>query len=200
MKIVAIAIGAHGTTASVPIFGGIYEAALVCALGAAVAAAGGATRGDEARGEVSINEYRGRQTREDVFEFAEKPRVERQGDKWVITFAGKGMCDATAAIVDKDGKIVRHLASGVLGKNAPWPFKQDSLTQSLEWDGKDDRGQPAPEGCKVKVGLGLKTTLDRYIGDEPRLNAGGLVMACDGAGNVYSVADDGSSRITVLDR
>jgi hypothetical protein len=57
------------------------------------------------------------------------------------------------AIVDKDGKVIRHLASGVLGKNAPWPFRQDSLSQSLEWDGNDDFGKPAPSGSKAKVQL-----------------------------------------------
>jgi RNA polymerase sigma-70 factor (ECF subfamily) len=116
-----------------------------------------------------------RQEREEVFEFTQKPMVTKQGDpstssgqgKWIIAFASKGKCDATVAIVDKDGKIVRHLASGVLGKNAPWPFKQDSLAQSLEWDGKDDFGKPAPAGCKVRVGLGVKYTYERSMGWEP---------------------------------
>jgi hypothetical protein len=104
-----------------------------------------------------------RQEREEVFEFTQKPTVTKQGDKVIIAFASKGKCDATVAIVGPDGKIVRHLASGVLGKNAPWPFKQDSLSQSLEWDGRDDVGKPAPAGCKVKVALGLKPELDKLF-------------------------------------
>lgn len=173
-----------------------------CLLAAVAAIAGGSLAADEPAGEA--NEIKGRQEREEVFEFTEKPQIRSQksedrGQKWIITFASKGKCDATVAILDKDGKVVRHLASGVLGKSAPWPFKQDSLAQSLEWDGKDDRGQPAPAGCKVKVGLGLKATLDRLIGDEPRLNAGGSIMACDGGGNFYSISANRSSRITVLD-
>ena len=35
----------------------------------------------------------------------------------------------------------RHLAAGLLGKNAPRPFKKDSLSQELEWDMRDDAGK-----------------------------------------------------------
>jgi hypothetical protein len=59
------------------------------------------------------------QEREEVFEFTQKPAVTKEGDKIVISFASKGKCDATVSIVDKDGKVIRHLASGVLGVNAP---------------------------------------------------------------------------------
>lgn len=114
-----------------------------------------------------INPYNGRQVREETFEFAEKPTVEKRGAKYVIRFASRDACDATVAIMDKDGKIVRHLASGVLGPNAPWPFRQDSLAQQIEWDGKDDEGRPAPPGCRVKVGLGLTARLDRFLGWQP---------------------------------
>ena len=40
-----------------------------------------------------------------------------------IAFASKGWCDATVAIESTDGKILRHLASGVLGPKAPPPFQ-----------------------------------------------------------------------------
>jgi len=103
-----------------------------------------------------LNPYRGMQEREEVFEFSEKPSVKRDQDKWVITFASKGKCDATVAILDKDGKVVRHLASGVLGRNAPYPFQQDSLAQTIEWDGLTDDFREAPAGCRVRVSLGLK--------------------------------------------
>src|SRR6266853_1671679 len=69
--------------------------------------------------------------RQDVFEFAEKPQVARHGDQITITFTSKANCDATVAIETADGRIVRHLASGVLGSNAPIPFQTDSLKQSL---------------------------------------------------------------------
>jgi len=134
-----------------------------------------------------VNPFRGVQTRQKVFEFTEKPRLKKEGAKWIVTFASKGKCDATAAVVDKDGKIVRHLASGVLGENAPWPFKQGSLSQAVEWDGKDDLGNAAPESCQVRVSLGLKA---RYAGDmlfEPyRPPPEGVVaMCCDSQGRLY---------------
>ena len=96
-----------------------------------------AVAGEAAAGS-KINSFRGRQQRAGKFEFASKPQVSRQGDKYVVTFAATAPCDATVAIVDSKGKVVRHLAGGVLGRNAPWPFTQNSLSQSVEWDGKDD--------------------------------------------------------------
>jgi hypothetical protein len=58
---------------------------------------------------------------------------------------------ATVAVVDMDHKIVRHLASGVLGENAPCPFEQGTLPQRIEWDGKDDFGAPVPGGYVVNL-------------------------------------------------
>ena len=133
-----------------------------------------------------LNPCKGRQQRADKFEFAAKPQVKKQGANYVVTFASKAACDATVAIVDGKGKIVRHLASGVLGKNAPWPFSQDSLSQSIEWDGKDDQGQPAPSGCKVRVSLGLKAKLDNILGWGPghHVMARRAIAVAPG-GNVY---------------
>jgi len=114
--------------------------------------------GDAAAPESKNNPVTGRVAREEAIEFTQKPAVKKEGDKWVISFASKGKCDATVAIVAPDGKIVCHLASGVLGKNAPYPFKQGTLSQKIEWDGKDNLGKPFPAGCKVRVSLGLKAT------------------------------------------
>ncbi|MCX7806736.1 MAG: hypothetical protein N3A38_16350, partial [Planctomycetota bacterium] len=140
------------------------------------------------------NPVTGREMREEVFEFTQKPKVEKQGDKWVITFTSKGKCDATVAIVGPDGKIVRHLASGVLGANAPWPFRQGSLSQTLEWDGKDDFGKPAPAGCKAKVGLGLKASFDKaFFNPYTNINAAelgygnGVALKVDKDGSLYVV-------------
>lgn len=73
------------------------------------------------------------------FEFAQKPLVTRQGDRVAIVFAAKGYCDATVAVEDASGRSVRHLASGVLGPNAPPAFQKDSLKQAVVWDGEDDQ-------------------------------------------------------------
>jgi len=116
---------------------------------------------------ADVNPYNGRQEREQVFEFAQKPTVSKAGGKYVIRFASKAGCDATVAIMNEEGKIVRHLASGVLGKNAPWPLEQDSLAQEIEWDGRDDAGEPVAAGCEVRVCLGLQARLDRFLGWQP---------------------------------
>jgi hypothetical protein len=129
-----------------------------------------------------MNPFTGMQQREAVFEFAVKPQVDKQAGpstgsagsgqvKWVITFASKAACDATVSIVSKEGKILRPLASGVLGKNAPWPFQQGSLSQKIEWDGTDSLGRPVLPadlaGCKVRVGLGLRAEFERNIVQDP---------------------------------
>jgi len=150
------------------------------------------------------NPYHGAQTREEVFEFAEKPAVRKQGGGWVISFATKAACDATVSIVDADGKIVRHLASGVLGKNAPYPFEQGSLSQSIEWDGLDDGFRSAPAGCRVRVGLGLSARFERNLlwepGDLPASpsnqrpeDRGKLLTATGTEGKLYVLAMDARS-------
>jgi hypothetical protein len=162
-----------------------------------------------------INPYAGRQERADTFEFAEKPAVEKKGDGYVIRFAAKAPCDATVMIVASSGseqdpereKIVRHLASGVLGKNAPWPFKQGVLEQELLWDGKDDRGKPVVDvsTCKAKVGLGLQARLANILGWAPGEAQGPDAFVVGPDGHAYILDNDRatccqpSSNIRVFD-
>ena len=115
--------------------------------------------------------------RQNVFEFTAKPTVKHDGDKVTITFTSKAFCDATVAIEDGQGDgpstgsgqgqpgIVRHLASGVLGPNAPAPFQKDSLSQTLVWDSKDDQGVYVRDAsrCSVRVSLGLKPQFERTL-------------------------------------
>jgi hypothetical protein len=103
--------------------------------------------------------------REAVFEFAQAPQVTGEGDRVTITFESKGWCDATVAIEDETGRILRHLASGVLGPKAPAPFRKNSRRQTLVWDGKDDRGAYVDEKdrCTVRVSLGLKPRFERTL-------------------------------------
>ena len=139
-----------------------------------------------------LNSFQGRQERAKTFAFAERPAVEKMGDGYTVRFAAKAACDATVAIVDKDGRIVRHLASGVLGKNAPWPFKQGTLEQEIAWDGRDDRGKPVADvsTCKVKVGLGLTARYDRSLGWSPGMSMMRVGIATDREGRLYVL--DGS--------
>ncbi len=103
--------------------------------------------------------------RELTFEFTEKPKVTRKDNQYLITFTSKAYCDATVAIEDASGRIIRHLASGVLGNNAPHPFKKNSLKQFVTWDGKDDRGDYVRsfDGLSVRVSLGLKPQFERTL-------------------------------------
>jgi DNA-binding beta-propeller fold protein YncE len=101
--------------------------------------------------------------RKEGFEFAEPPSVTCKGDRVTIRFKTKAFCDVTVAIEDTDGRILRHLACGVLGPNAPDPFKKNSLEQTLVWDGKDDQGRYVDDlaDVHVRVSLGLKARFER---------------------------------------
>ncbi len=145
---------------------------------------------------ADINEFSVR--RQEVFEFTERPKIVREGDQVTIRFAVKAYCDATVAIEERSGfaeatrpgrfsdpgvrpRIVRHLASGVLGPNAPAPFQKDSLKQRLVWDGKDDRGDylDQPDAAVVRVSLGLKPQFERTLFWSPhkRLTGGKAIDA-----------------------
>ncbi len=107
--------------------------------------------------------------REAVFEFARRPRVARRGDRFIIEFEAKGLCDATVAVEDAKGGIVRHLASGVLGPSAPPPLRAGSRKQTLVWDGKDDRGRYVddPSRLAVRVSLGLRPQYEQSLNEAP---------------------------------
>ncbi len=126
----------------------IVKAALVTAVGMVVFSGGALAQGivgknGDWKGPVP-EEFKIK--REQVFTFAKDPTLTRVGDKITIRFATKGFCDVTVAIEDPEHpvagspKIVRHLACGVLGANAPAPFTKNSKEQTLIWDGKDDQG------------------------------------------------------------
>ncbi|MEX0717829.1 MAG: hypothetical protein WD066_14640 [Planctomycetaceae bacterium] len=121
---------------------------------------------------ADIDEFRIK--RQEVFEFAEKPRIERDGDRVTVRFTSKGNCDVTVVVEDASGRIVRHLASGVLGPNAPAPLQADSLAQTLVWDGKDDQGRYIDDkaSCSVRVSLGLKPRFERTLYWEPKKRVG----------------------------
>ena len=108
--------------------------------------------------------------REEVFEFTAAPEITARGNQITIAFVAKGYCDVTVAIEDASGRIVRHLASGVLGDNAPQPLKSKSLKQMLVWDGKDDRGRYIDDrtGLVVRVSLGLKPRFERSLFFSPK--------------------------------
>jgi hypothetical protein len=108
--------------------------------------------------------------RETVYEFAKKPQITNEGNNVTITFETKGLCDVTIAIEDNANKIVRHLACGVLGANAPEPFIKNTKEQKIVWDGKDDHGRyiDNKESYVVRVSLGLKPQMERTLFWSPK--------------------------------
>lgn len=81
-----------------------------------------------------------------------------------IKFSVSETTDIDLAIINASGKVVRHLAAGMLGKNPPAPLKPDSLKQTIIWDGKDDSGKVVTEKCTVRVRLGLHGSAEKYVG------------------------------------
>jgi hypothetical protein len=134
--------------------------------------------------------------RQDVFEFSEKPRAARNGKTVEIAFTSKAACDATIAIEDGKGEILRHLASGVLGNNAPAPFAKGSLQQTIVWDGKDDEGNYVTDldGVSVRVSLGLNPQFEKSLFDEPkkRYSSEQQALTCPTKEGVY-VYDGGNA-------
>ncbi len=109
--------------------------------------------------------------RDAVHEFTREPAMKKVSpDRYEISFACKGKGDVAVAVEDASGRIVRHIGYGVLGSNAPAPFKKDSLEQTVPWDGKDEFGKyvAKPEQCRVRVSLGLNPTFDKIIGYHPK--------------------------------
>lgn len=113
--------------------------------------------------------------REEIFEFVQEPAVTRNGDLVTVTFESRGNCDVTVAIENTEGRIIRHLASGVLGPQAPEPLQKNAKKQVLVWDGKNDKGEYVDDkdALTVRVSLGLKPQFERTLGWSPKRRAGG---------------------------
>jgi hypothetical protein len=131
--------------------------------------------------------------------FTAKPTVTKARAGATIAFAVSTNTDVAIFIEDAHGEIIRHLAAGVLGTNAPAPFAKNSLTQELVWDGKADFGKPAlspsngpAEGgpFQVRVALGLKVRYDKVAaGDQRGLSANTQSLATGPDGTLYLTAN-----------
>src|SRR5262245_17492931 len=140
--------------------------------------------------------------REEIFEFARKPVVTRSGDRVEIAFASRGWCDVTVAIEDAAGRIVRHLASGVLGPNAPEPLQKNTREQKIVWNGKDDRDQYIDDKASltVRVSLGLKPEFERTLYAEPKKRISHAVPIIRAAEEgVYVFEGSGVDRLGLFD-
>jgi hypothetical protein len=145
---------------------------------------------------------------EDPVKFAAKPAATKSSDGVKIEFTASRETDAIVAIQDSQGKVIRHLAGGVLNKTAPEPFQAGSLKQSVVWDGKDDFGKPATGGgFKASVQLGMKPAFDSFVMYNPDACGRIDALAIGPGGNVYmfnadSVANGnmGGHKIKVFSR
>lgn len=128
--------------------------------------------------------------------FAAPPKIESAGGKTVVSFALAQPGDVEVAVLDAKGKVVRHLAAGVLGgKNPPPAPLKPGLAQSIEWDGRDDFGQPAQGGpfrIRVRAGMGIK--FGRMIGGDPRT---GTITSISGRAAVNGLVVDEQGNLYV---
>lgn len=86
--------------------------------------------------------------------WVQKPELtfDRQTQQWLVTFELESLTDVEVAIVESDkSTVVRHLAAGVPGPKVPPPLVVNSRSQKIEWDGKDDYGQPVSDVSKLVV-------------------------------------------------
>jgi len=136
--------------------------------------------------------------------FAAAPKAQAAGDKVKITFAVSASTDVEVAIVDAKGQVVRHLAAGLLGKNAPEPLQKDSLAQELLWDRKDDAGQTAANGpFSVRVGIGAKPGLKQYAGWDSNTVGNIVALAVGKNSEVFVLSSEtfrGGTNMRVLDK
>ena len=82
-----------------------------------------------------------------------------------VSFVVEEPVDVTVRIVDARGRVVRHLACGMVGlEKAAAPFAPKALSQKIVWDGKDDEDEPVEvEGCSAVVLAGMEATFDRLL-------------------------------------
>ncbi|MBL8025574.1 MAG: T9SS type A sorting domain-containing protein [Fibrobacteres bacterium] len=114
--------------------------------------------------------------------------VKDTGTSWKITFELSEATDVEVSIIDlRDSSVIRHLAAGVLGANAPLPLQPAVLKQQLFWNGLNDAGA-AVSGASpsLRVRAGMKARFSSVTGDNPyRYLVDINGMALDKEGNLF---------------
>ena len=108
----------------------------------------------------------------EALEWVRKPALayDERARKWYVTFELDALSDVEASIIDRQsGRVVRHLAAGVLGPNPPGPLMANSLAQTIEWDGRDDYRAAIdnPRSLAVRVRAALGVSLEQIVGGDP---------------------------------
>ena len=128
--------------------------------------------------------------------FSTKPTAAKADGKVRITFTVSGRTDVEVSVLDAQGKVVRHLAAGVLGgEKAPPPPLKKGLSQSLEWDLRDDIGKPAKGApFKVRVRAGTRPKLGTVLGEPDALGSKIYGLATDRRGELYVATGGGYGK------
>ncbi|KKK61789.1 hypothetical protein LCGC14_3010830, partial [marine sediment metagenome] len=143
--------------------------------------------------------------------FTRKPTVSAKDGQLIVRFGVSELTDVEVAVLDAGGKVVRHLAAGMLGENTPAGLQSGTLSQKVAWDGKNDLGKPVGgdvSAFKFRVSAGMSASLTGIIGSDPLrtiLSVRGLTT--DAEGNLYVLnvlgaqhSNDGTASVLVLDR
>lgn len=98
-----------------------------------------------------------------------EPVARRAGQGCEISFTLTAPSDVTVRILGRDGRVVRHLACGMVGlEKAASPFAPGRLAQRIAWDGKDDAGRAASDaGSTVLLGVAARARFDRMLLGNP---------------------------------
>lgn len=97
--------------------------------------------------------------------FVQQPSLSESSGKATMTFTVSGPTDVEVAVLNNAGKVIRHLAAGVLGGDTlpPEPLVA-GFAQSITWDGLDDYGAYSFAGpFKMRVRLGVVPQFERRI-------------------------------------
>ncbi|KKK70451.1 hypothetical protein LCGC14_2923850, partial [marine sediment metagenome] len=136
--------------------------------------------------------------------FTAGPKALRAGGQVKISFAVSAATDVEVAVLDAKGKVVRHLAAGLLGEHALAPLAKGTLKQELTWDGKDDLGKPATGAVRVRVRIGSEAKLTGQLGWDGNTSTDFIAGVTVGpGGEVYVLLANqsyGRTQLRVLDR
>ncbi|MBL8028459.1 MAG: hypothetical protein JNL74_18690, partial [Fibrobacteres bacterium] len=95
--------------------------------------------------------------------FTSLPTLRQIDSLSYVNFTLSEFTDVEVTIVDTiQKKVIRHLGAGMLGDNAPVPFSKNTLTQSVEWNGRDDNGVTVQDlsGIMARVRAGMRPRYD----------------------------------------
>ena len=106
-------------------------------------------------------------------QFAQAPALALTDSGATLSFSVTQSIDVEAAVLDASGKIVRHLAAGVLGGAYAPPLPlEPGLAQSLDWDLRDDAGSPVAGLFTVRVRLGVKPVYRQRVSTQVLVGTG----------------------------